>query len=251
MYDVDSENESEKRALTYEIKERILKEYPYKTELHAHTHPISPCSEFSPDALIETYLKTGVDAIALTNHFTPAQMAEREPREFAKAYIRAFYDFRDAAEARGIKAIFGAEIRFAENSNDYLLYGIDEDDVLPICAYLPFGLERFRREFYREGMLLIQAHPCRNGMTDIPLSLLDGIEAFNLHPGHNSRIAIAARRASEGGLLVTGGTDFHHPGHEGCCLMRSRELPTDSHELSALLRSRDFALEVSGSVILP
>lgn len=244
-------NERENAALTNEIKERIFAEYPYRTELHAHTLPISPCSEFSPEALVEVYRGTGVDAIALTNHFTPAHLSKQSPEDFARDYIAAYRDFKACAEAAGITAIFGIELRFAENSNDYLLFGVDEADVLDICNYVPLGLERFAKEYKRESMLLIQAHPKRNGMTDMPLACLDGIEAFNMHPGHNSRPAIAARMANEAGLISTGGTDFHHPGHEACCLLRSKEMPTDSHSLAALLRRRDYVLDVSGSIILP
>ncbi len=237
--------------MTYEIKEKLLREYPYKTELHAHTYPISPCSEFSPAQLVETYRSIGVHAIVLTNHFTPEHLTVESSEAFADAYAKAFCEFRFHAEAAGIRAILGAEIRFAENANDYLLFGIDEDDLLGICEALPLGLARFSSEYKQKGMLLIQAHPKRNRMTDMPLCLLDGIEVFNLHPGHNSRVALAARMASEAPLLVTGGTDFHHPGHEGCCLLRSRELPCDSHALAALLRSRDYALDVFGSIVLP
>ena len=234
-----------------EIKKQIFAEYPYKTELHAHTLPISSCSEFSPEKLVEVYRKTGVDAIVLTNHFTPGHLAKQSAEEFARDYVAAYHDFKDVAEAAGITAIFGIELRFSENSNDYLLFGVDETDVLEICKYVPLGLERFAKEYKREEMLLIQAHPKRNGMTDVPLSYLDGIESFNMHPGHNSRPAIAARMANEAGLIATGGTDFHHPGHEACCLLRSKTKPTDSHSLAELLRRRDYLLDVSGSIILP
>ena len=237
--------------MIHEIKERIFAEYPYKTELHAHTLPISPCSEFSPEELIELYRKTGVHAIALTNHFTPSHLSKQSPEAFARDYVLAYRRFKACAEAAGITPLFGIELRFAENSNDYLLFGVDEQDVLDVTKYVPLGLERFVGEYKRETMLLIQAHPKRNGMTDVELSYLDGIESFNMHPGHNSRPAIAARMANEANLIATGGTDFHHPGHEACCLLRSRTLPTDAHTLVELLRGRDYVLDISGSLILP
>ena len=234
-----------------DLKKQLFEQYPHKTELHAHTYPISPCSEFSPEALIEAYRETGVEAIALTNHLTPSHLADRSPDDFASEYVAAFERFRECAEAVGIAAIFGIELRFAENSNDYLLFGIDEGDTADVCRCVPLGLERFAREYKRESMLLIQAHPKRNGMTDMPLACLDGVEVFNMHPGHNSRPAIAARMTADTDLIVTGGTDFHHPGHEGCCLLRSRSLATDSHALVALLRRRDYLLQVGDSMILP
>ena len=233
-----------------EIKDRIFADYPYKTELHAHTLPISPCSDFTPEALVEAYLNTGVSAIVLANHFTSARI-QSGGRAFVDDFISAYHTFRACAEAKGIKAIFGIELRFAENANDYLILGVEPEDAYEISRYAALGLERFRKEYRREGMLVIQAHPKRDGMTDVPLELLDGIESFNMHPGHNSRPAIAARIANRNGMIATGGTDFHHKDHEGCCLLRSKTRLTSSAELSALLRSRDYVLDVSGSIILP
>ena len=197
------------------------------------------------------YEKTGVHAIALVNHFTPPQLEGCAKAEFARAYIDAFHEFKRCAEARGIAAIFGIELRFQENLNDYLVFGIDEEDVYRICDFVPLGLERFCREFKREGIVVIQAHPKRDRMIDMPMGLVDGWEAFNLHPNHNSRVGIAARIAGAEGLIVTGGTDFHHPGHEGVCLLRSRRTVKDSHELAALLLGRDYVLDIGGSIVLP
>ena len=233
-----------------EIKNRIFAEYPYKTELHAHTLPISPCSEFYPEALIEAYLKTGVSSIVLTNHFTHAKIKDGG-RAYVDEFIRAYFDFQACAEEKGIKAIFGIELRFAENANDYLVLGVEPEDAYEISKYAALGLEAFRREYKKEGMLIIQAHPKRDGMTDMPLDLLDGIESFNMHPGHNSRPAISARIANQNGKIATGGTDFHHHGHEGCCLLRSKKMLTSSAELSKLLISRDYVLDISGRIILP
>lgn len=234
-----------------DMKEQILKEYPYKTELHAHTFPVSRCSEFSAEGLIERYAKTGVNAIVLTNHFTPEQLEGRTKEEFVGVYVAAFREFQKYAEARGIRAVFGIELRFRENMNDYLVFGVDEAEAYRICDFLDLGLERFCSEFKREGVVVIQAHPKRDRMTEIPEGLVDGWEAFNMHPGHNSRVAVAVREANRQGILITGGTDFHHPGHEGCCFLHSRELPQSTHDIAAILKSRDYVLDVFGSIILP
>lgn len=234
-----------------DTKKMILSEYTYKTEMHAHSLPISTCSEFYAQQLIRAYAKTGVHAIALTNHFTPTHLEGCSKEEFVEAYIAAYRTFKEYAEAEGIAPIFGIELRFRENFNDYLVFGIDEADAYRICDYLELGLERFCREFKRDGVVVIQAHPKRDKMTDMPMGLVDGWEAFNMHPGHNSRPALAARAANAEGLLITGGTDFHHPTHEACCLLRSRVPVKNSHDLAALLRSCDYVLDIGGSIILP
>jgi hypothetical protein len=92
----------------------------------------------------------------------------------------------------------------------------------------------------------------RSGIAEVDFSLFDGIEVFNMHPGHNSRVSLVARRAAEyPELIVTGGSDFHHLDHDGTCLLRSKTLPADEKELVKLLRARDYRLSLSGYMITP
>ena len=234
-----------------QLKEQLIKEYSYRTELHAHSLPISKCSEFQPEALARVYGKLGVDAVVLTNHFTPRHLMGRTAEELARDYIETFRAFRRYAEEEGFAAIFGMELRFSENMNDYLLYGLDEEDAYRIAELLDVGLVRFREEFQKEGYLLVQAHPKRDGMTDMPPECLDGYEGFNMHPGHNSRPAFSRRMAEEVAHVVTGGTDFHHPTHEGCCLLRTRTRLENAHDVARALRSGDYVLDIFGTILLP
>ena len=80
---------------------------------------------------------------------------------------------------------------------------------------LDMSVEEFSKKYRNDKRLLIQAHPFRNGMTEVPPEYLDGIETFNMHPNHNSRVAVAAKYAKKHHLIQTVGTDYHHPGHEG------------------------------------
>ena len=234
-----------------EIKQQILEKYTFRTELHAHTFPISRCSDFYAEELIELYKKVGVHSIVLTNHFTPDHLKNGNKSEVVKRYTDAFSEFKRIAAENGIAAIFGMELRFTENFNDYLLYGIEEADVADIYDLVDSGLESFYKSFKKDGVLVVQAHPKRDRMTEIDTRYVDGQEGFNMHLGHNSRVALATACANKKGLIVTGGSDFHHLGHEGSCLLRSKTKITTSKELSALLESRDYVLDVGGSIILP
>ena len=51
------------------LKEKLVKKYRYRTELHAHTSPASPCSEISPEEMAKTYHEKGYDAVVVANHF--------------------------------------------------------------------------------------------------------------------------------------------------------------------------------------
>ena len=82
------------------MKEEILKEYRYKTDLHVHALPISKCSEFTPDALAEAYTAVGLDTLVLTNHFTPAHLDAQPKEEFLAAYWQCYEDVLRCAEEK-------------------------------------------------------------------------------------------------------------------------------------------------------
>ena len=79
---------------------------------------------------------------------------------------------------------------------------------------------------------------------------LDGVEAFNMHPNHNSRVALAMKYADEHGKIATAGTDYHHIGHDNLCATRSSVLPENEAELVSLLKSGNFIYEISGKVVV-
>lgn len=235
------------------LKEALLKEYRYKTELHAHALPVSKCSEFLPKALAETYRAVGVDSLVLTNHLTPAHVDAESEEAFIKSYTDCYLEVKKYARELGFTVIFSVEIRFRQNSNDYLLYGVTEADIPFLYRAVKggMGIDEFYRAFKRDGVVILQAHPFRNGMEHVDSASLDGIEVLNMHPGHNSRVAIAAKRAAKEGMLISGGTDFHHPGHEGCCLMRTKTRMETPQDVARVIKERDFILDLSGLIALP
>ncbi len=234
------------------LKEELRKTYKYRIEIHAHTCPSSLCSEISADRMAEIYAELGYDAIVLTNHF-------KHIGDDKKAYIDQFFQDYETAKEKGKTLGLGvqiaAEIRFAENHNDYLLYGVDRDMLSDIYDLLPYGVENFRKNYKLDRSVFLQAHPFRDGMTEVDPKLLDGIEIFNMHPGHNSRIGIASTYARENGFsLVTAGSDFHHPnkGHEGTAALLSKTLPQSSFEVADILKSGDYLLETGkNNIIIP
>ena len=237
------------------MKEQIMGAYPFKTELHCHTHPVSGCSRVSASEMVQIYKKLGVDTVVLTNHFYIHSYSDtskqREKDEAVDEYLQAFRDLKTYADTEGISAILGMEIRFAENINDYLLYGLTEADVPALFDSLAGDLESFCRDYKKEDQLIFQAHPFRDGMVLADPKHLDGIEAFNMYPSANSRVALARAYAQEQGMQIIGGSDCHVAGHEGCCLLRTRQRIETSEQLVAALKSRDYVLEVFGSIILP
>jgi len=232
-------------------KDELLKSYPYKIEIHAHTSPASPCSEIPPEDAVRRYKALGFDGLAITNHYNLLIWPEQHDRD--EIIAKWYDDFRRAkaeGDKVGLKVYFAMEIRFSENANDYLVYGIDPSFLEPAYATLDEGIEAFYRACKNERNFIVQAHPFRNGMERANPDFLDGMEVYNLHPNHNSRVGVAEQYAREKGLPMTGGTDFHHPGHEGLCAIRTKTLPEDSFELAEVLRGQDFLFQIGESLIL-
>ena len=237
-----------------EYKNKLLSVYKYQIELHAHTSPASGCSQITPKDMVETYKKLGYDAVTITNHFI-YQHDGREKDEYINAYLYDFEETKKYGDEAGLKIYLGAEIRFTECVNDYLVFGINEKMLSEIYDLLPLGIENFRNNYSMPDSVFIQAHPFRDGMQTIDTALVDGFEVFNMHPGHNSRVGIASVYAKENNVsLITAGSDFHHPNrnHEGVSALRSSFLPEDSFGLAKILKSEDYLLEIGrNNIIIP
>ena len=123
-----------------ELKNELLSQYKYQIELHAHTFPVSGCSQVSPEEMVTTYKKLGYAAVAITNHFM-----YQHNRILKEDYINAFLcDFEQAkkhGEELGIKVYLGAEIRFTENNNDYIVFGINFGNKVKLIAVI--GIEAY------------------------------------------------------------------------------------------------------------
>lgn len=228
-----------------------ISQYKYKTELHAHTSPSSYCSEISPEEAVRTYAMLGYDTIVISNHFNSGMPYYGDKEKSVLSYIDDFKRAINCAKEYDINIVLGCEIKFDDLLNDYLLFGIDENLLYDIYDYFDKGIEEFSRWFRKAGRLLIQAHPFRNGMTQVAPELLDGIETMNFHPNHNSRCSVAAKYAAEHNMIVTCGTDFHHPGHEAQIALLTKAPVTDSFQLAKILASRDYLFRTGNHIILP
>lgn len=238
---------------TAQFKEQLKKEYPIRIEMHAHTFPISPCSEVSPAQLAEIYSKKEYDAIVLTNHYALDLCSGMDKESAVDMHISTYEEFKKECEKYGMSAFLGIEVRFTENHNDYLIYGVDREILLTVYDYFDKGLEAYRTEVKLDKSVFLQAHPFRDGMKRVNPELLDGVEVFNMHPNHNSRVGLASKFAADNGLsIITSGSDFHHPNsnHEGVSALRTRLLPKDSFELAEILKSGDYLMEVSGNSLI-
>ena len=184
----------------------------FKTELHFHSLEISECSRVNVYDIIEKYTEAGYNTLVLANHLNRGTMRYQKSeswQDFIEKYWAAIELLREKAEGK-INILPGAELRFNENINDYLLFGITKEFLLKNENMLELNPEKFHQLAMENGILFVQAHPFRNGMTVVNPRFLDGVEIFNGHMGHDSRNEIAYAWAEKFNLLKTSGTDFHY-----------------------------------------
>ena len=229
----------------------LKKLYPYKTELHAHTNPISPCGKLDADVVARIHEASGCHSLVISNHLGPKQYNIRSEAELCRDFLADYECAMKAAEGMDMDIIFAAEIHFLNTANDYLVFGICPDDIARLVSYVPTNIQKFYTEFKNDKNVIIHAHPFRDKMDEVPLGYVDGIEVFNLHVAHNSRVASAARFAKEHDLLVTGGSDFHDFGKQSLCLMRTQKRLRDSYDVAEAIKSRDVIFDTFGNLIIP
>ena len=219
----------------------------YKTELHAHTREVSPCADLTAEEVAERYISDGYSTLVVTNHYCNyvIDRLEGDWSEKARYYLAPYRAMKAYAKDR-LNVILGCELRFRENYNDYLIFGITEDFLVSNPNLHDMTLKEFSPLAHENGMLIVQAHPFRNGMTVVNPALLDGMETFNGHAGHDSRNPIADAWAKQYGLLRTSGTDFHHPHQGGVAGILTDEPITSSAQLCEILRSGSYTLRCTG-----
>ncbi len=230
----------------------ILKEYKYRCELHAHTSPVSRCAVATPKEVIGSYLtKTEADTIVITNHLKATDLNRFKENALAEFYVKDYYDALEAAKDTGLHVAFGAEIQFAHQVGEFLVYGICPEDIPVIIRYLNKDIHAFYKDFKNSKNLILQAHPFRDNVEPTPLGSVDGIESFNTHSWHNSRIAFACKQALENDLTVSCGSDYHADSIEASSLLCTKSLLRDSYDVAAAISSRDVLFKMHGHLVIP
>lgn len=174
-------------------------------DLHTHTRPCSPCSGQTAEQLLQAAVKSGLDAICVTDHHFVSGGRE------AQALGREKYGF---TVFRGVEA--------RTTLGDILVFGLDEDFEAGIdgADLLQYVDER--------GGAAILAHPFRHGggwalwywlekqglALDASLAARPELEHIHAVETFNGQVNTAELRQAEDlarilGLPVCGGSDAH------------------------------------------
>ncbi len=205
-----------------------------KLDLHVHTSEVSGCGRVPGADMARLYRQAGYDGIVITDHLIAGKNQDMPMPERVAWYLSGYRAAKAEGEKLGLTVLLGAEARMTGGNEDFLLFGAGEDDISSIMALLDGGADE--GEFYRAvhatgRMLLIQAHPFREGLRQAPLDQLDGIEVYNGHPDHESHNELALARALEGreGFILTSGSDahkLHHIARGG--MLTGEDIPTEA-----------------------
>ncbi|MBR5514693.1 MAG: PHP domain-containing protein [Clostridia bacterium] len=221
-------------------------------EMHLHTKETSTCGTVSAVESIPLYKEYGYDAVIITDHFNRDYFFDyyynNQPWEEAvEIWFNGVYTAQKAGEEHGLKVLWGMEIRFDGNCNDYLVYGITKEDILQNPCMWEWGEEKFFRFIKEKGYFFAQAHPFRDRMIRCNPEYLCGVEVFNAHLHHNSRNDLAAEFCLENNLIPIAGSDFHHPNTlRGCGILFLGEINT-INDVVDMLFSGKYRLVIPGN----
>lgn len=184
------------------------------TEVHAHTKEVSRCGWLFAHEVIADLKNAGYGAVVITDHFLPGERGTREAREAFLAGYRAACNALD--EDDDFIVLPGMEIRFIDRHEDYLVYGMEEEDILSlpddVCEKGPYDFHQLAQE---KGWMIYQAHPFRGKKLPAHPRDIDGMETFNGNPRHDSQNRLATQFATRHSLRTIAGSDVHRKGDAG------------------------------------
>lgn len=206
----------------------------YKFDTHVHTSETSPCGYLSGAEIATRYHRLGFDGIVITDHLGDYSIRRMPGNHIwencVDGFLKGYRAAKTAGERLGLKVILGAEFRFKRSMSDYLVYGFDRDFLLVNPFLYKQTLEEFY-EKYKDELLIIQAHPYRDGSIDATPDLIHGVEVENCNKDHNNYNHKARRLAkAHPHLHKFKGSDTHAPGGEGLTHMLLDTLPEDSFQ---------------------
>ena len=184
----------------------------FKIETHLHTSESSPCAQIDATQMVRFYHEAGYKSVIITDHFMQKYLDEYDSKSWKNAVDRFFLGYRNAkaeGDKLGINVIMGVECHFEKFEGDYLLYGITPEIIYNFPNICQSTEEEFFPYMRENGVLVVQAHPYREGYGRTDPRNVDGYEAYNSNPRHKNFNEKAVATAKEYNLYVTAGSDAH------------------------------------------
>lgn len=213
----------------------------FKTEMHLHTAEVSLCARKHADEMIKSYKTAGYSTVCVTDHFQPNTLdsyGDISWEEKMTLFLGGYYRALRAGEGLGINVILGAEFKLPESVNHYLVYGLTKEFLVAHPDIHLLSLEEFAELIHGEGMMIVQAHPYRDGACFPTPEYIDAVEVCNTNPRHEDNGALTEALAKRTGLAVTGGSDAHRDEDVGLGGIESESEIKSAEELKELVLSK-------------
>jgi hypothetical protein len=218
----------------------------YLYDPHTHTSETSKCGHLPAADVVDRYVRNGFSGLVVTDHLHPEYLSRIDTQHSWDAvmdhYLTGYHASKKRGDEVGLDVILGAEFRFPENDNDYLVYGIDEQWL----RSNPYACCMSAQEFYdkfHDQVLIIHAHPFRKGSAPVQETAIHGSEIINGNPRHennNDQALALCRRHPE--YLRLAGSDTHRDGDEARAGVILPERVKDSFAYKRMIETRQFHL---------
>ena len=224
----------------------------YKFELHAHTSECDKVAKVGGAEIVKLYSDAGYSGIVITDHYFSLffewfkdELCLSDHKKIIDRYLKGYYAARNEGEKTGFSVICGAEVRFDNTVNDYLVYGLEERDFyeLPLLNRLKNIGELV--EVLPDNAVVVQAHPFRDNMTVCSPTPLFGIEGYN-GCTDGFRNEMAKNYANHYQKAITSGSDFHNAGHLAKGGITTKKKILTPKDLIDVLRSGEYSLIENG-----
>ncbi len=220
----------------------------YKYELHCHTAETSECAAIGAADAVEFYKSIGYSGMVITDHYSfltfGTQSSFKRQIDVDK-YLRGYHNALEAA-GDGFTVLLGMEIRYFMTTNDYLVYGIDEDFIRSNGNMLFKGERRFYNLVKKQGALIVQAHPFRPYIHRANPKYIDGCEIFNGKDRDKDFNQKAQKWAKKENFdIVTGGADFHRESQKANASgIITEEKINNNADLVRILKSGNYEINM-------
>ena len=220
----------------------------YKYELHIHTKECDKVAQVGGAEIVNLYKNEGYDGVVVTDHYFSLffdwfknEMDVTDHTKIVDRYLKGYYAAKNEGEKVGITVLCGTEVRFDNCINDYLVYGLEEQDFykLPLLNKLKDVSELV--DILPDYSVVVQAHPFRNRMVVDDPSPLFGIEGYNggTERFRNDMAKYFARLYNK---PLTSGSDFHNANHLAKGGIATEKRICTAQDLVSVLRSGEYSL---------
>ena len=180
-----------------------------KIDPHVHSKGISLCSATNYTDLINEKKSAGYDGIVLTNHCQPWYYEKSELKNWINRFLTEYNQAKTYGDLVGFKVFLGVEVSVGNpHWSDFLLYGCDEKFFLNAPSLYELTQEQLFEYCNQQGVLMVQAHPFREGHSPCEAKFMHGVE-INLRPQDFLKREAVEDFAKQNNLFVTCGSDYH------------------------------------------